>query len=242
MKCPSCGVQVEQNAVYCHQCGERMDTAAIEPPEQDQQNQDFEAPAPEPPPAAGSEEPRTMADRVRESVRSRQDSTDDAEQELWKGRYCGKAMIGTWILCGLITVALVAVGIWFSVNNWMPTGLRWSIILVAIAIAWGYPLMLLVYRRLSIRYRLTTQRFFHEAGILRHVTDRIEVIDMDDITFDQTLLQRLVHVGTIQITSSDRTHPVLRVEGVENVKAVASQMDDARRVERIRRGLHIEAV
>ena len=107
---------------------------------------------------------------------------------------------------------------------------------------WGYPAILLMYRRLSIRYRLTSQRFFHEKGILRHVTDRIEMIDMDDISFDQTILQRIVKVGTIHISSSDRSHPILDIHGIENVKEVFSKMDQARRNERIRRGLHIESV
>jgi hypothetical protein len=52
----------------------------------------------------------------------------------------------------------------------------------------------------------------------------------------------MCNVGTIHVSSSDRTHPVLHVAGVYNVKEVASMMDDARRTERIRRGLHIEAV
>ena len=159
------------------------------------------------------------------------------EEELWQGRYCGKVMIGSWLLCGLVTVVLLAAG-----ALWVRNGIVWGILVVVLVLVWGYPGALLAYRRLSIRYRLTSQRFFHEKGILRHVTDRIEVIDMDDIAFDQTILQRLFGVGTIHITSSDRSHPVLRVEGIRDVKKVAGMMDDARRVERVRRGLHSEAV
>jgi len=234
MKCPACNVEVDQNAVYCHHCGERLDMAGSEPPQQEAGD-----PSPEPPPA---EEPASMAERLKASVQSRMNSADDAERELWAGRYSSKAMIGVWLLCGAISLVLMALGIWFSARGWMPGGVRWGLVFVLLLITWGYPLSLLFYRRVSIRYRLTTQRFFHEAGILRHVTDRVEVIDMDDITFEQSILQRMFRVGTIHITSSDRTHPDLRIEGIENVKHVASMMDDARRAERLRRGVHIEAV
>jgi uncharacterized membrane protein YdbT with pleckstrin-like domain len=146
-------------------------------------------------------------------------------------------MVGAWLLCALVTIVLLVVG-----AMWVRSGVLWLVLLVVALLTWGYPAFLLIHRRLSIRYRLTSQRFFHEQGILRHKTDRIEVIDIDDIAYDQTIVQRMVNVGTIHITSSDRSHPVFDVHGVENVKEVASLMDSARRKERIRRGLHIEAV
>ena len=72
---------------------------------------------------------------------------------------------------------------------------------------WVYYIAVLCYRRMSVRYCLTTQRFVHERGILRRVNDRIEVLDMDDITFEQGLLERLSGVGTIRIAvpRSDRS-------------------------------------
>ena len=80
------------------------------------------------------------------------------------------------------------------------------------------------------------------AGILRRVNNRIEVLDMDDITFEQGLLERLSGVGTIRIVSHDRTDPELVLPGIENVKHVAWLFDDARLAERRRRGLHVEQI
>jgi membrane protein YdbS with pleckstrin-like domain len=242
MKCHACGAEGEANAVYCPKCGERLDTLeeSMLSPDQPQEAQPPPAPGQvppvaEPPSAAGPSQ--VPVDRLRETLQTRSQTLDDEETDLWKGRYSRRTMIGAWLSCSLITLLLVVVG-----AMWVRHPVLWWIFVVALLLMWGYPLLLLMYRRLSIRYRLTTQRFFHEAGILRHVTDRIEVIDMDDISYDQTILQRLVNVGTIHINSSDRSHPVLDVVGIENVKQVATMMDDARRKERIRRGLHIEAV
>ncbi|NLX98102.1 MAG: PH domain-containing protein [Rhodopirellula sp.] len=169
-------------------------------------------------------------------MRKRRAAGDDVEEELWAGRYSAKDMVGVWTLTALLTIGLIVAGFYFQ------NAILWWAILATAVVAWGYPLFLLLYRRLSVRYRLTSQRFFHEQGILRHVTDRIEVIDMDDITFEQSILQRMVNVGRIRITSSDRSHPELILNGIEDVRNVATTMDDARRAERLRRGLHIEAV
>jgi hypothetical protein len=107
---------------------------------------------------------------------------------------------------------------------------------------WLYCLAVLGLRRLSVHYVLTTRRFIHERGILRRVNDRIEVLDMDDITFEQRLWERLTDVGTIRIASHDRTNPELILPGIENVKEVATVLDNARLAERRRRGLHVEQI
>ena len=145
-------------------------------------------------------------------------------------------MIGAWALSGLITVLLVVLAFWIW-RSWF----TWAAVVV-VALLWIWQLCVMKYRQWNVRYRLTTQRFIHETGILRRVTDRIETIDMDDITFEQRFLERFVGVGTIGITSSDRTHPELLLLGIDNVKEVAGKIDDIRRSERRRRGLHIESI
>jgi uncharacterized membrane protein YdbT with pleckstrin-like domain len=100
----------------------------------------------------------------------------------------------------------------------------------------------LAYRKLTVKYQLTTQRFIHEKGLLKRVTDRIEVIDIDDVSVEQRLIERMVGVGTIKLISSDRSHPVLMLRGIEKVREVAATIDDLRRKERRRRGLHIESI
>lgn len=234
MHCPSCGTEVTDQAVYCHKCGERLDRVdqqlpAVEPGENDSA---AERVAEE----AAVQPARTPLERLQEDAAARQASEDQPEQELWAGGYCSKAMLGAWVASGLITVLLLALTVW-AWHRYVTLGA-----FLAIVILWLFQLLRLVYRRLHVRYRLTTQRLLHEAGILRRVTDRIETIDMDDVTWEQTFLERLVGVGTIRVTSSDRTHPELVLVGIENVKEVAEKIDDVRRNERRRRGLHIESV
>ena len=162
------------------------------------------------------------------------------ERSLWKGGYSAKVMYGTWILCaaatigGIIAAAMLASG--DSANIvWMTVG---AIILVM----WCLAIATFIYRRLGMHYELTTQRFVHQEGVFVRRTDRIEVIDIDDVSYSQGIIQRMLGVGRIVITSSDRSHPELVMHGVDKVPEIASLVDDVRREERRRRSLHIESI
>ena len=223
MRCPTCGIDAVPEAVFCHKCGQRLDSSAAS------------APRDQPAGDALAARPGSAPDLPGPTL---QEARDQPEEELWRGGYSSRAMLGTWVICGLVSLALLIVGI-----AWQPwTAAWWLLVFVLMALPWLYYLAVLCYRRLSVRYLLTTQRFIHERGVLRRVNDRIEVLDMDDITFEQNLWERLTGVGTIRIASHDHNDPELFLPGIENVKKVATLFDDARLAERRRRGLHIEQV
>ncbi|MGN6134750.1 MAG: PH domain-containing protein [Aureliella sp.] len=161
-----------------------------------------------------------------------------SERSLWKGGYSGKAMYGTWVLSAIITVAAIVALIMLGNQN----NLLWPIGGAAIIAWWVIVLGVYMVRRLSVHYELTTQRFIHQQGILVRRTDRIEVIDIDDVSFTQGIVQRMLGVGTIVLISSDRSHPQLRLMGIDQVATVSNMIDDVRRDERRRRSLHIEQV
>jgi uncharacterized membrane protein YdbT with pleckstrin-like domain len=160
---------------------------------------------------------------------------DDPEEELWSGGYSGKAMFGSFVGAILGSIALVILSLITP-----PPG--FLICLAVMTVLWGWVLGILLIRRLNISYRLTSQRFFHQTGILTRTTNRIEVIEMDDVTYTQTFFERFFGVGTIKITSSDSTHPLLIMTGIADVQRVAEVIDKARRKEISRRGLRIESV
>jgi membrane protein YdbS with pleckstrin-like domain len=171
-------------------------------------------------------------EKFRESTQ--RDDDLGSEEHLWHGGYSGKAMIGPWCGAAVSTLLLVVGSVMFA-----PA----AVVLLPLAgLLWVYLLGLLAYRKMAVRYELTTQRFIHKFGILKQVTDRIEVIDIDDVTFEQGIVQRLMGVGTVKLSSSDRTHPELTLKGIDEVERIADQIDDVRRKERRARGLHIEAI
>lgn len=191
--------------------------------------------APEPSPERLAEE--TAATKFRQKIASHQAELQDydAEENLWTGGYSPRAMFGTWALMGLVTLALLAGAV-------MIEQLSWTLAIGLIILMWLLAICLYASRRLGVHYQLTTQRFIHRVGLLTRQTDRIEVIDIDDVSFTQGPIERVMGVGTIVITSSDRSHPELTMIGIEKVAEVAGLIDDIRRKERRKRSLHIEAI
>jgi membrane protein YdbS with pleckstrin-like domain len=179
------------------------------------------------------------AERFRQAYQPQPGATaDEAETNLWSGGYSSRDMLGKWLLAALVTIIPPAV-IWYF--QWGQPAIWWGWAAVALLVWLGFALELL-YRRWSLHYLLTTQRFLHEQGLLWRATDRIEVIDIDDVTFEQGPVQRLTGVGNIKIISSDRTHPELWMRGIADVRDVANLIDDTRRKERRLRGVHVEAI
>jgi uncharacterized membrane protein YdbT with pleckstrin-like domain len=221
MKCAVCGENLPGNAVFCPRCGERRkDTAAA-----------VASPAAAPAPATGSEKLRhSMANKVSDTT------ANDPETVLWEGGYSPKAMLGGWLLSLVVTIVAFAIGAFFPEYGGL-------LIATAVAVAvWGGHLCLLIYQRLSHTYRLTSQRFIHSHGLLRRITDRIEVIDIDDVQVSQGFVERFLGVGTITVLSSDTTSPRTVLVGIDDVLRTATLIDDTRRAERRKRSVHIESI
>lgn len=215
MKCAACGFEVTSDAAFCPKCGQPTDQRGDEPQ-----------------PAGTSARP-AGAERLRPG-NSNASGKQPNEDELWSGTYSPKAMVGPAVGLAVLTVVGIAIG-----------ALAGGGLLVVIALAmvlWAILGLVVWYRRLSVRYRLTTYRFFHETGLLSRTRNRIEVIDINDVTLQQGLIERMFNVGTIHIQSSDITHPDLYLPGIEDVGRVTDLIDNTRRAERQRRGLFMENI
>ncbi len=217
-------METDPEATYCQHCGARLvDDAAQE------KAVTVEAGNPVPPP------PTDAREHFEQIARSKQGDDTHEENDVWSGSYSPKAMIGWWVGAGVATFVLLIVGIVYLRGHF-----GW--LFLTILLGWAILAGRYAYRRYGVHYYLTTQRFIHETGILWRRTDRIELIDIDDVTFHQGPVQRMFNVGTIHLSSSDRTDPEMDLPGIDDVRGVADQIDDLRRKERRRRGLHIEAV
>jgi membrane protein YdbS with pleckstrin-like domain len=157
------------------------------------------------------------------------------EEPLWSGSYSPKAMAGWIIGAGVLTIA-AAIG-----ASLAGTG-AWIAFAIGAVLVWAALALVALYRRMTVRYELTTFRLFHESGLLSRTRDRIEVIDIDDVTLRQGLIERMFDVGTIYVQSSDMTHGNLSMTGIENARQVTDLIDNTRRAERQRRGLFMENV
>jgi membrane protein YdbS with pleckstrin-like domain len=163
----------------------------------------------------------------------------EPEHELWRGGYSAKAMYGGWTFAALVTVAAIVLA---ALSATPYKSAVWIAVAIVVPAVWVVALLMLLYRRLSVSYTLTSQRFLHQRGILRRVNNRILLIDIDDVSFEQGLLERLFNVGKITLTSTDASDPKLPMPGIDDVQRIANLIDDARREERRKRAIYMANV
>ncbi len=152
------------------------------------------------------------------------------EETVWSGRYSARADAHLWILWMLWVGAVVTAYFLFVTSS-----AKWIVVsFAALALCPALWLALRTcLRKLSVRYRLTNQRFFREKGILRRLFEELELIRVDDVEVTQNLVQRLFGVGTVTIVSTDATDPRLPLEGIRDPLSVKEKV---RSLARARRG------
>lgn len=214
MKCRECGRGVPDDSAFCPKCGARLDGDGS-----------YKVGDGEGSPAA----------RKFKTAGSRGSGKQPSEEDLWSGTFSPEAMVGP--AAGLVVLTVLAfIGGSFA----GPMGLGAAAVVAVVL--WLLLGLVLVYRRMTVHYRLTTFRLFHESGLLSRKRDRIEVIDINDVTLSQGIVERMFNVGTIHIESSDTSDPGLDLPGIDNVRHVADLIDNTRRAERQRRGLFMENI
>lgn len=186
MSCPKCNAALPEGSAFCNKCGASLHSAATA------------APAAHPmvsPAAAAQAEP---------------------EQELWKGRFSGKAQGHWWVLWFVELAVLVVV--WFKIPENVRQGpyAKWGFVAAAVipvlCIAWTW-----LVEKLSTRYRLTTHRLFKVTGILSRHHNEIELVRVDDVAVRQNIIQRIFNVGVVTVIAPhDQTEPRLELVGIEN--------------------------
>lgn len=213
MLCPTCNAEIPVDSAFCPKCGQRVAAAA-------------KGAAPVPVSAP------TAADRLR-AAQATTAGHAEPEHDLWRGGYTAKAMYGNWILAGILTIAAIALAVL------VPNPAAWIAAMVVIPLIWIGLLLLLLSRRMGIDYRLTSQRFLHKRGVLSRESNQILLVDIDDVSFKQSFIGRLLNFGTITLLSNDLSDAKLKLVPVDDVERVTNLIDEARREERRKRAIYM---
>lgn len=93
-----------------------------------------------------------------------------------------------------------------------------AVLAVIVARALRLTWQILVLR--SHRYGVSNQRIMVESGVFSKTLAEVDVRTIDDITFHQTFVERLLGIGQIAVLSSEPSNPRVRLEGVPDPRQV----------------------
>ena len=159
------------------------------------------------------------------------------EEELWKGRFSGKLLAHWWILW-VVELAVLAYLYWGPLSE---KGWTRSVFAVLAGLPFLWILWTLLVNKLTVRYRLTTDRLFMETGFISRKLNEVELIRVDDVSVAQNLLQRILNVGRVTVISTDSTDPRLEIRGIDNPIEVKELIRTHVRKRRDR-ALHMESL
>lgn len=140
---------------------------------------------------------------------------DDNEEVYFEGSPSLMGNLGPLIVAGLVELGLIAAAVVLSFTT---GGLALLIgIPVAMLVGTGMMAYLLLKNR-SQRFRVTNYRIDYERGLLSKSIDTLELWHVEDISFHQTLLNRITNTGNITVLSHDDTMPTLQLQGIPNAR------------------------
>jgi uncharacterized membrane protein YdbT with pleckstrin-like domain len=132
------------------------------------------------------------------------------------------ALAGFAFLTG---AALLVFSYWKATTGWP----HQVLVVAGSALALASLLMtfLLVLSLRAFRYTITTRYLQREMGLFVKRVDNLDLLRVKDVQLRQGLLDRILGLGRIEVYSSDRTDPMLQMEGVRNPRPVYEKLRDA---------------
>jgi hypothetical protein len=132
-------------------------------------------------------------------------TSDTGEQTIWKGSPSQWVNAVRYVLCGLLTLPLGLMGMFYQPYFWL--------LLLPPAMALGY-----WYSIRSIKYEITTERIICTTGIFSRTTQYLEFFRVKDMTVVQPFWLRMVGKANLIFLSKDATTPQLKLWAVPNRK------------------------
>ena len=85
------------------------------------------------------------------------------------------------------------------------------------------------------RYTLTDEKFLIKSGVLTLSNEEIRLYRITDMSLKQTLLQRIFGLGTITVTSNDRSSGTFQIVNIVNPESVKELLSSKVEEERMRK-------
>jgi hypothetical protein len=139
----------------------------------------------------------------------------DTEEIYFEGSPPIRAFNGSECIYWLGGLALIALAIFLAIKGIGPWWVKVALVIIAL-VAWCIPWL----ESRSYRYRITNYRIDYERGLIAKNIDTLELWHVEDIHFHQSLLDRIMELGTITVTSKDDAMPKLELFGIPKPRPI----------------------
>jgi membrane protein YdbS with pleckstrin-like domain len=219
-KCPFCAEEIQDEAVKCRFCGSSIGSSAA-----------AQAAVPAVAHAAVTETSPPGTGKPPFARKADNDHPTATERKmLYDGSPSWRSYLGFYALGVLGTILVPLLLNHFASSTWA-TSTRVLLVMIPLAIAAVYFAGLHFHRR-SLRFRVTTTNIETEYGILSKRIDVIELWRCRDVGYRQTLMDRLLGIAHIDITSSDPTTPNLCIVGLPASRELFEKLRDCIEIQR----------
>ncbi|HMB96567.1 MAG TPA: PH domain-containing protein [Tepidisphaeraceae bacterium] len=144
-------------------------------------------------------------------------ANDDTEEIYYQGSPLLRGSLGKLFLYWVIAIIFFA-----SPIAWKYFRHEWPIwwLSLALLVLGIISILIPIIKTHTLTYRISNYRIDYERGLLSRNIDTLELWHVEDLAFHQSLLDRILNVGTITVISHDETMPKLVMRGLPNAKAL----------------------
>jgi membrane protein YdbS with pleckstrin-like domain len=140
-------------------------------------------------------------------------ASDGQETDIWWGSYAGRTMLPGFLICLVLTIALLALDAYLGSRHWR-SDLTSSAVLAVAGALWLFQGTRWVYRTIAVNYRLTNRRLLYMRGFKLPDSRAVELAHINEVTLTSGAFERLLGVGRISIHMENESLPALVLDGV----------------------------
>lgn len=150
----------------------------------------------------------------------------EAAREIYSGTPSWKAWYGRYVGAGALAVLGVAGGVVLTAVFAVAAVI--AVIVGAVLVVASLALFAAVeLKRRATKYRLTTRTIDVEEGVLARRIDTLQLWRVRDVTFEQSLTQRMLGVASVRVVSHDDTSPHVMLAGLRDGRRVFEELKNA---------------
>jgi uncharacterized membrane protein YdbT with pleckstrin-like domain len=142
------------------------------------------------------------------------------EEVVFEGHPSWRALLAFYIY-GVVAVVLVGVVLDLAVGTGI--GIAGAVVLLLLVLLIGFV------RRMATTYMVSNQRLYIRRGIFSRHVQQTRVDRIQNVNTDQSLLQRILFVGTVDFDTAGTDDSDFKFVGIGNPSRVAVAVDKALR-------------